>query len=81
AEVFFDVGSRAYAEIVLVSGFGYLGCFCFSVNIIIFAERNVQVVKIGVVGDIEVGLHYPGANAGRYLQVNDYVDIRELKEG
>lgn len=78
---FLEPASEEEARRYLGAGFGSLGPVGVSDQVRVIADRPVQDVHNAVLGANEDGFHYTGANNGRDFRVDEYVDIREVKEG
>lgn len=69
------------AEKYLGASFGALGPVGVDEDVTIVADRYVQDMVNAVVGADEDGYHYMNANVERDFRVDEFTDIRTVKEG
>ncbi|GAJ25446.1 prolyl-tRNA synthetase [Liquorilactobacillus sucicola DSM 21376 = JCM 15457] len=75
------MASDAEAKQYLGADFGALGPVGISSEIQVLADLDIREMDNSVVGANEDGYHLLNANAQRDFEVNDYLDLRLVKEG
>ncbi|GAX01729.1 proline--tRNA ligase [Secundilactobacillus silagei] len=78
---FFAPATNDDAEKYLGASFGALGPVGVGEDVTIVADRYVQDMVNAVVGADEDGFHYKNANVERDFRVDQFTDIRTVKEG
>ncbi|MFK4782073.1 proline--tRNA ligase [Lactococcus petauri] len=75
-----EPATEADVENLAGAHFGSLGPIGLK-DVKIIADREVQAVKNAIIGANEDGFHYRNANFGRDFEVDEFVDLRTVKEG
>lgn len=75
------MASDAEAKKYLGADFGSLGPVGISSDIQVIADLDVEIMNNSIVGANEDGYHLMNANIDRDFKVDDYVDLRLVKEG